>query len=97
MCNIDENANLVLSFGILLCDTCCFSQSIPTIFFSLLIFVMPLTCLWLKLFNMQQDKLSLWPCFKSKNLIGILHELRDGAALRAMGSADPYEKLKILH
>jgi hypothetical protein len=22
---------------------------------------------------------------------------RDGAALRAMGSADPYEKLKILH
>jgi hypothetical protein len=40
MCNIDEIANLFLPFDIVLCDTCCFSQSIPTIFFPLLIFVM---------------------------------------------------------
>jgi hypothetical protein len=40
MCNIDEIANLFLSFGILCFDTCCFYQSIPTIFFPLLIFAM---------------------------------------------------------
>jgi hypothetical protein len=35
MCNIDENANLVLSFGILIRDTCCFSQNIQNYLLSL--------------------------------------------------------------
>jgi hypothetical protein len=32
-----------------------------------------------------------------KTLLILIVQYRDGAALRAMGSADPYEKLKILH
>ena len=37
MCNIDESANLVTSFGILVCDTCCLSQNIQTSFTSLIV------------------------------------------------------------
>ena len=57
-----------------LCDTCCSSQSIPTIFFPSLIFVMSLMCLCLKFINVQWDKMEPLGMLLSKYIISILHD-----------------------
>jgi hypothetical protein len=61
--------DVVLLFGILICDTCCLYQSITTIFFPFLIFVMSLTCLGLKFINTIRLNWTFGHALKQKKIL----------------------------
>jgi hypothetical protein len=61
-------------FILKICDTCCLSQSIPTISFPLVIFVVSLLWLCLKFSIYNKIKLSLLAMLSSKDLIGVLYD-----------------------